>query len=53
MRSLISVLSKTEQSKLLEDLNYLNMNEIKAFCNKHSIPYSIWIDTEDRGRRKT
>ncbi len=53
MQSLISGLSKPEQRKLLEDLNYLNMGEIKAFCNKHFIPYSIWIETEDGGRRKT
>ena len=53
MPSLLSDLSKTEQQQLLEDLNYLNTEEIKAFCNKHSIPYSIWIETEDGGRRKT
>ena len=53
MQSLISNLGKPEQRKLLEDLNYLNMGEIKAFCNKHSIPYSIWIETGSGGRRKT
>lgn len=53
MPSLISTLSKTEQRELLEDLNYLNMCEIKMFCDRHSIPYAIWIETEDDGRRKT
>ncbi len=38
---------------MLEDLNYLNLGEIKAFCNKHSIPYSIWIETKALGRRRT
>jgi hypothetical protein len=53
MQPLISELSKPQQRQLLEDLNYLNMDEIKAFSNKHSIPYSIWIETKDGGRRKT
>jgi hypothetical protein len=53
MPSLISSLNKGEQKKLLEDLNYLNTNEIKTFCDKHSIPYSIWIETESGTRRKT
>jgi hypothetical protein len=29
------------------------MHEIKAYCNKHAIPYSIWIGTKDGSRRKT
>jgi hypothetical protein len=53
MPSLIPHLTKFEQLKLLNDLNYLNMGEIKAFCKKHSIPYSIWIETETGDRRKT
>jgi hypothetical protein len=53
MPSLIAFLSKRKQQELLEDLNYLNMSEIKAFCNRHSIPYSIWIETKDGVRRKT
>jgi hypothetical protein len=53
MPSLISDLSKPEQQRLLEDLNYLNMDEIKVFSKKHSIPYSIWIESDDGDRRKT
>ncbi|RFA30021.1 hypothetical protein CAI21_07330 [Alkalilimnicola ehrlichii] len=53
MPSLISHLGKDDQEGLLNDLNYLNMGEIKAFCKKHSIPYAIWIETGDGGRRKT
>lgn len=52
MPSLISHLGKIDQQTLLEDLNYLNMGEIKVFCKEHSIPYTIWIETE-KGRRKT
>jgi hypothetical protein len=53
MQSPISHLSEREQLELLDDVNYLNMAEIKAFSNKHGIPYSIWIETKDGGRRKT
>jgi hypothetical protein len=53
MLSPISRLSDPEQQELLDDLNYLNMAEIKALCNKHAIPYSIWIDTKNGNRRKT
>jgi hypothetical protein len=52
-RHLLADLSKPEQRQLLEDLNYLNMDEIKAFSTKHGIPYSIWIETKGGGRRKT
>jgi hypothetical protein len=52
MSSLISRLSKDEQRELLADLNYLNMDEIKTFCAKHLIPYTIWIENEDHSRRE-
>src|SRR5215469_12863068 len=50
-RSLISNLTRSEQRKLLDDLNYLNTSEIKRFCKKHSIPYAISFETPD-GRRR-
>jgi hypothetical protein len=53
MPNLIHNLSHSEQLTLLEELNYLNMDEIRAFSNKHAIPYKIWIETESGGRRKT
>jgi hypothetical protein len=53
MRCLIHGLSEPEQVALLEDLNYLNMGELKAFCNEHAIPYSIWIEATEGVRRKT
>ena len=49
--SFISKLPKGEQQELLDDLNYLNISEIKSFCKRHSIPYRIAIETRD-GRRK-
>jgi hypothetical protein len=53
MPSLISSLSKPEQRQLLDDLNYLNMTEIKWFCRQRSIPYKICIETSDSNRVKT
>jgi len=52
-RSLISNLTRSEQRKLLDDLNYLNTSEIRRFCKKHSIPYAISFETLDGRRRRT
>lgn len=38
---------------MLRDLNYLNAAEIKSFCQQHSIPYTIAIETKDGMRKKT
>jgi hypothetical protein len=47
----ISKLPKDERQALLDDLNYLNIAEIKSFCKRHSVPYRIAMETKD-GRRK-
>ena len=49
----ISRLPKDEQKELLDDLNYLNIAEIKSFCKRHLIPYRITIQTKDGGRKTT
>jgi len=51
--SLIAQLPKTEQQRLLDDLNYLNMAEIKSFCRRHAIPYRITIETTHGSARTT
>lgn len=51
--SLIAKLPKEERKELLDDLNYLNMAEIRSFCQRHSIPYRITIETEDGSTRNT
>jgi hypothetical protein len=51
-RGAINSLPKNKQQELLDDLNYLNLREIKLFCKRHSIPYRIAVETED-GIRKT
>ena len=53
MPSLIFQLSNDAQAELLDDLNYLNMSEIKSFCRKHAIPYTISIASKDGNRTKT
>ncbi len=37
----------------MDDLNYLNTAEIKFFCKRHSIPYTIAIETRGGSGRKT
>jgi hypothetical protein len=49
----ISRLPADQQQGLLDDLNYLNIAEIKSFCKRHSIPYTIAIETKDGRRRRT
>ena len=49
----IAKLPKEERRQLLDDLNYLNMAEIRYFCQRHSIPYRIRIETEDGSTRTT
>lgn len=52
-RAPIAMLPEKEQQELLADLNYLNTAEIKAFCKRCSIPYTIAIETKDGRRKKT
>jgi hypothetical protein len=41
MSNLLSVLTKSEQARLLEELNYMNLEEIRGFCSERGIPYKI------------
>jgi len=42
-----------ERRQLLDDLNYLNISEIRLFCKRHSIPFRIAVETKDGRRRMT
>jgi len=53
MASLISGLRKNEQRELMNDLNYLNLGEIKKLCKRHSIPYRIFVRDENGKKRAT
>lgn len=41
MPNLLSQLSKDERVRLLEELNYLNLAEIRGFCSERGIPWKI------------
>lgn len=53
MPSLISHLSTAERKNLFSDIFYLNITEFKTFCDKHSIPYTILIETEEGKLKKS
>ena len=41
MPNFLSQLTKTEQARLLEELNYMNLEEIRGFCSERGIPYRV------------
>ena len=41
MSNFLSQLTKGEQTRLLADLNYMNLEEIRGFCAQRGIPYRI------------
>src|SRR5216110_300669 len=41
MPNFLSQLTKGEQARLLEELNYMNLEEIRGFCAQRGIPYRI------------
>jgi hypothetical protein len=47
MPNLLSQLTTSEQARLLEELNYLNLEEIRGFCLERGIPYRIVAEYPD------
>jgi hypothetical protein len=41
MANFLSQLTNSEQARLLEELNYMNLDEIRGFCSERAIPYRI------------
>jgi hypothetical protein len=41
MPNLLSPLTKAEQARLLEELNYMNLEEIRGFCAGRGIPFRV------------
>ena len=41
MSNLLSQLTKREETRFLEALNYMNLAEIRGFCSERGIPYRI------------
>jgi hypothetical protein len=38
---------------LLRDLSYLNLREIRAFCQRHGIPYQVVVEAPHGGTKPT
>ncbi len=41
MSNFLSQLTKSERERLLEEMNYMNLEEIRGFCSVRGIPYRI------------
>jgi len=41
MPNSLSQLTKSERARLLDELNYMNLDEIRGFCSERGIPYRI------------
>jgi len=49
----LSRLTRKAQGRLLEELNYMNLAEIRGFCKTHGIPYRIVAEHSSKKRRAT
>ena len=47
MVNFLSQLTKNERARLLEELNYMNLEEIRGFCSERGIPYRIMAESAD------
>src|SRR5262245_17993633 len=45
MPNFMSALTKAERARLLEELNYMNLEELRGFCSEHRIPYKVLAET--------
>ena len=41
MPNFLSQLTKSEEARLLEELNYMNLEEIRGFCSARGIPFRV------------
>jgi hypothetical protein len=53
MPNLLSQLTTDAQARFLEELNYLNLEEIRGFCSARGIPYRILAEYPDGKTRAT
>ena len=47
MSNFLSQLTASERARLLEELNYMNLEEIRGFCSQRGIPYRIVAESAD------
>ena len=53
MLNLLSLVTKNAQARFLEDLNYLNLEEIRGVCVDRGIPYKILAEHPDGKMKAT
>ena len=53
MANFLSQLSASERARLLEELNYMNLEEIRGFCSQRGIPHRIMADSADGKMKAT
>ena len=53
MPNLLSTLTKEEQARFFEDLNYMNLEEIHGFCAGRGIPFKVMAEYPDGKVRAT
>ena len=47
MPNFLSQLTTSERARLLEELNYMNLEEIRGFCSARGIPYKIVAESSN------
>ena len=53
MGNFLSQLTRSEQARLLEELNYMNLEEIRGFCSERGIPFRIVAEYTNGKMRAT
>lgn len=53
MSNLLSQLTRSDQARLLEELNYMNLDEIRSFCSERGIPYRILAEHSNGSLKAT
>ena len=51
--NLLSQLTKKQRARLLEELNYMNLEEIRDFCSKRGIPFRIVVEQPSKQLKAT
>jgi len=52
MSNFLSQLTTSERARLFEELNYMNLEEIRGFCSERGIPYRI-VAEHANGKKAT
>ncbi len=53
MPSLLTQLTAADRRRLFDDLNYVNLAEMRGFCRAHGIPWAIMREEADGTLRRT